>query len=58
MVVGSDGNNGVNQLEHIIQTWHKGNHRRTALQAGLFDPLKDHTDQPVRVDFLAYNRFL
>ena len=43
-----DGNNGVNQLEHIIQTWHKGNHRRTALQAGLFDPLKDHTDQPVR----------
>ena len=42
------GNNGVNQLEHIIQTWHKGNHRRTALQAGLFDPLKDHTDQPVR----------
>ena len=44
----SDGNNGVNQLEHIIQTWHKGNHRRTALQAGLFDPLKDHTDQPVR----------
>ena len=45
---GSDGNGGVNQLEHIIQTWHKGNHRRTALQAGLFDPLKDHTDQPVR----------
>ena len=45
---GGDGNNGVNQLEHIIQTWHKGNHRRTALQAGLFDPLKDHTDQPVR----------
>ena len=43
-----DGVGGVNQLEHIIQTWHKGNHRRTALQAGLFDPLKDHTHQPVR----------
>ena len=39
---------GVNQLEHIIRTWHKGNHRRTALQAGLFDPLRDHTDQPLR----------
>ena len=47
---GADGKQGggFNQLEHIIQTWHKGNHRRTALQAGLFDPLKDHTDQPVR----------
>ena len=47
---GADGKEGggFNQLEHIIQTWHKGNHRRTALQAGLFDPLKDHTDQPVR----------
>ena len=42
------GKGGVNQLEHIIQTWHKGNHRRTALQAGLFDPYKDHTNQPVR----------
>ena len=44
----SDGKGGVNQLEHIIHTWHKGNHRRTALQAGLFDPYKDHTHQPVR----------
>lgn len=43
-----NGEGGVNQLEHIIQTWHKGNHRRTALQAGLFDPLSDHTHQPVR----------
>ena len=47
---GADGKlgGGFNQLEHIIQTWHKGNHRRTALQAGLFDPLRDHTHQPVR----------
>ena len=39
---------GVNQLEHIIQTWHRGNHRRTALQAAIFDPRKDHTDQRQR----------
>ena len=47
---GSDknGNGGVNQLEHIIQTWNGGNHRRTALQAGLFDPRKDHTNQRIR----------
>ncbi len=38
----------VSQLEHIIQTWHNGNHRQTALQAGLFDPLTDYTNQPVR----------
>ena len=36
---------GVNQLEHIIQTWSCGNHRRTALQASIFDPFKDHTHQ-------------
>ena len=39
---------GVNQLEHIIQTWHGGNHRRSALQAAIFDPTKDHTNQPMR----------
>ena len=38
----------VNQLEHIIQTWRGGNHRRTALQAAIFDPHKDHTDQRQR----------
>ena len=43
-----EGKGGFNQLEHIIQTWNKGNHRRTALQAGLFDPRNDHTDQPIR----------
>ena len=36
---------GFNQLEHIIQTWRCGNHRRTALQASIFDPFKDHTHQ-------------
>ena len=39
---------GVNQLEHIIQTWHGGNHRRSALQAAIFDPTKDHTNQRMR----------
>ena len=39
---------GVNQLEHIVQTWHGGNHRRSALQAGIFDPTKDHTNQRMR----------
>lgn len=39
---------GMNQLEHIIQTWHRGNHRRSALQAAIFDPRKDHTHQRQR----------
>ena len=34
-----------NQLEHIIQTWNKGNHRRSALKASIFDPFADHTHQ-------------
>ena len=43
-----DADNSVNQLEHIIQTWYRGNHRRTALQASLFDPQTDHTNQRQR----------
>lgn len=34
----------VNQLEHVITTWHKGNHRHSALQLSIFDPRHDHTD--------------
>ena len=47
---GSDSRmkNGVNQLEHIITTWNSGNHRRTALQAVVFDPQRDHTHQRQR----------
>lgn len=37
--------NYINQLEHIITTWHKGNHRHSALQASIFDPRKDHKNQ-------------
>ena len=45
---GSSTQGGVNQLEHIIQTWHCGNHRRSALQAAVFDPLADHSHQRQR----------
>lgn len=47
---GHDDNvqDGINQLEHIIQTWLRGNHRRTALQAAILDPTKDHTNQRQR----------
>ena len=38
----------VNQLEHIITTWRRGNHRRSALQASLVDPRLDHTHQRQR----------
>lgn len=37
-----DGEGGVNQLEHVIQAWNGGNHRRTGLKAAIFDPHKDH----------------
>ena len=39
---------GLNQLEHILTTWHRGNHRRSALQASLVDPRLDHTHQRQR----------
>lgn len=45
---GSSTQGGVNQLEHIIQTWHRGNHRRSALQAAVFNPLADHSHQRQR----------
>ncbi len=38
----------VNQLDHIINTYHGGNHRRSALQASIFDPSVDHTNQRQR----------
>jgi hypothetical protein len=38
----------INQLDHIIMTYHNGNHRRSALQAAIFDPARDHTDQRQR----------
>lgn len=32
----------VNQLKHVIETFRRGNHRRSALQAAVFDPTRDH----------------
>jgi thymidylate synthase len=40
--------NGINQLEYIIQTYLNGNHRRSALQASIYDPACDATDQRQR----------
>jgi len=38
----------INQLEHIITTWLSGNHRHSALQAGIFDPRSDHSNAPLQ----------
>ena len=38
----------VNQLEFIIETWRKKNHRFSALQAAITDPRKDMSNAPVR----------
>lgn len=44
LVAFDEANDPVNQLEHIIQTWRRGNHRRSALQAAVFDPRHDHSN--------------
>lgn len=36
------GASEVNQIEHVLTTWKKGNHRRSALQLAVFDPERDH----------------
>lgn len=33
----------VNQLAHVIETYNRGNHRHSALQAAIFDPTRDHS---------------
>ncbi len=38
------GEKGTNQLKKIIDTWNKGIHRESALQAGIFDPIQDHRE--------------
>lgn len=43
----SFGAQGKNQLEHVASTYARGNRRRSALQAGIFDPSEDHNDQPL-----------
>jgi len=34
----------INQLDFVIRTYKGGNHRKSALQAAIFDPRKDHTN--------------
>ncbi|MFC1677354.1 hypothetical protein ACFL3G_09880 [Planctomycetota bacterium] len=48
LIAFGDNGNTFNQLEHIIQTYLRGNHRPSALQAMIFNPLKDHTNQRQR----------
>jgi len=40
-----DGPRG-GQLGHVLDTWQSGHRRRSALQIVIFDPHKDHSDQP------------
>ena len=44
----SHGPTQVNQLEHSIGTWTRGNRRRSALYAAIVDPSRDHTHQRQR----------
>ena len=39
-----DEDKKINQLEHIINTYNNGNHRRSALIATIFDPVVDHSN--------------
>lgn len=39
-----DGSDPVNQLKQVVSTYRAGNHRRSALQAAIFDPTLDHND--------------
>ena len=38
-------NEPINQLQFIIDTYLSGNHRKSALQASIIDPTRDHTNQ-------------
>lgn len=40
--IDEEGAEGVNQIEHLIETWTRGNHRHSALQLSIFDPRRDH----------------
>lgn len=41
---GKRGQTGMNQLDHVIDTFRKGNHRRSALQVGVLSPQDDLND--------------
>ncbi len=42
------GDDGINQLEHIISTYGRGNHRHSAHQAAIYAPAIDATNQRQR----------
>lgn len=42
------GTEGINQVEHVIETWRRGNRRRSALFVSIVDPRRDHTHQRQR----------
>lgn len=50
----------INQLDHIIRTYRGNNHRPTALQAAIFSPETDHTNQVRRpfpcLDHVAFTK--
>jgi len=41
------GEKEINQIKMIIDIWHRGIHRHSALQAGIFDPAIDHRATPI-----------
>ena len=45
---GNDPEGPVNQLAHVIETYQRGNHRHSALQAAIVDPTVDHSHQRQR----------
>lgn len=54
----------VNQLQFVIDTYLSGNHRNSALQASVFDPTRDHTNNHIRgfpcmqqVSFTALDKY-
>lgn len=42
-----EGNAPVNQLQFIIDTYKQGNHRKSAMQAAIFDPSRDHSNSRI-----------
>lgn len=42
-----EGAQPINQLQFVIDTYRRGNHRKSALQAAIFDPSRDHSNAPI-----------
>ena len=48
LIAFGDVKNQKNQLEEIIKTWNQGTHRKSALQATIFNPYEDISKAPRR----------